>query len=184
MNERENMRIVNIFDAAKEGNFEALQKFYNGNINQINEFTGLNLLQSTLISSNNIDERLKIVDFLLNKGIDVNYSDKKYQRNALHILFFNFLRGDVEYLTNVVGKLINAEINVNALDKYNATPLKYAITICKLKTEELRTVYIGMIRAGADYNLKDIFGKSCIDYAKELAWRTEFIEIVEEVLYD
>lgn len=175
------MKIVNIFDAVKEGNFKEFQRFYTGNINVINEFTQLNLLQTALLSVSNETERLKIVSFLLEKGIDVNYQDSKYCRNALHTIFFNFFRGDVQYLLNVVKMLADADIDINAVDKYHAIPLKYAITICKLKTEEMKDVYSSMLKAGADYNLKDVFGKSCIDYAKELTWRTEFIKIVKEI---
>lgn len=174
------MKIVNVFDAVKEGDFEEFQRLYTGDINEINKFTQLNLLQTTLINTNNEDGRLKIINFLIESGINVNYQDCKYQRNALHVTFFNFLRGDVIYLLNVVNALVDAGININAVDKYNAIPLKYAITICKLETEELRDVYNIMIKEGADYNLKDMFGKSCIDYAKELTWRSEFIKIVEE----
>ncbi|MGA3439575.1 ankyrin repeat domain-containing protein, partial [Lactiplantibacillus plantarum] len=29
-------------------------------------------------------------------------------------------------------------------------------------------------------NLKDGFGKSCLDYAKEYSWRNDFLDIVKE----
>lgn len=178
------MKIVNMFDALIEGNFKEFQRLYNGNINDINEFTQLNLLQTTLVNTNNEGERIKIISYLLSNGININYQDKKYRRNALHTVFFNFLRGDIKYLSKVVEMLINSGIDINRVDIYNAVPLKYAITVCKLKTEEMRDVYSNILRAGADYNLKDIFGKSCMDYAKELSWRTEFIKIVEEMKND
>ena len=174
------MKIVNMFDAAIEGNFEEFQRLYNGNINEINEFSKFNLLQTALADNHNESERIKIINFLIKSGIDVNYKDSKYKRNALHVLFFEFLRGDVVYLLEVVKILIDAGVDINAVDKYNAIPLKYAITICKLRTEELKDIYISLIKAGARYDLKDVFDKSCIDYAKELTWRSEFVEIVEE----
>jgi len=80
--------------------------------------------------------------------------------------------------------LVDAGIEINALDKYKSIPLKYAVTIGKLHAEELEDVYKCMIRAGSDYNLKDAFGKSCIDYARELTWRNGFIRIVEEMRND
>ena len=174
------MKIVNVFDAVMEGNFEEFKKLYKGNVNEINEFSKFNLLQTALVESNNEKERIKIIDFLIKNGIDVNYKDCKYQRNALHVVFFNFLRGDIDYLESVVKLLVDAGVDINAVDKYAAIPLKYAITICKLNTEALKDIYSDMIKAGADYNLKDSFGKSCIDYAKEFSWRNDFIKIVEE----
>ena len=70
------------------------------------------------------------------------------------------------------------------INNLKAIPLKYAITIVKLHTEEIKKVYRYMIKAGSDYNLKDAFGKSCIDYAKELTWRNGFIKIAEEMEND
>jgi len=129
-------------------------------------------------------ERLKIVKYLIGEGIDIHYKDDKNQRNALHVLFFNFLRGDVGYLLEITKILVSAGIEINAVDKYGAIPLKYALTICKLKTEEMKGVYEYLLRAGSDYMLKDISDKSCIDYAQELSWRNEFINIVEETRND
>lgn len=43
------MKIINVFDAVKEGNFEKFQRMYTGNINEINEFTRLNLLQTIFL---------------------------------------------------------------------------------------------------------------------------------------
>lgn len=179
------MRIVDVFDAVREGDFQEFQKLYTGDINVLNEYSSkFNLLQSVLISNNNEAERLKIIAFLLKNNIDINYKDKKYNRNALHWLFFNFPRGNAEYLLRVVTMLVDAGIEINMLDKYKAIPLKYAITIVKLPTEEIEKVYRCMIKAGSDYNLKDAFGKSCIDYARELTWRNEFIKIVEDMEND
>lgn len=155
-----------MFDALLEGNFKEFQRLYNGNINDINEFTHLNLLETTLVNTNNEGERIKVISYLLSNGIDIKFQDKKYRRNALHTVFFNFLHGDIKYLSEVVEMLIDSGIDINRVDKYNAVPLKYAITVCKLKTEEMRDVYSNILRAGADYKLKDIFGKSCMDYAK------------------
>lgn len=178
------MRIINVFDAAIEGNYQEFMRLYTGNVNVVNKYTRLNLLQTVLVETYNEIERLKIIAFLLNNNIDINYKDRKYNRNALHAIFFNFLEGDAGYLLDAVIMLLEAGIEVNAIDKYQAIPLQYAITVCKLKTEEMKDIYVYMLRAGSDYNMKNIFGKSCIDYAKELTWRTEFIKIAEEMKND
>ena len=174
------MKIINVFDAAIEGNFAEFQKLYTGDINIINEYTKLNLLCTTLCYTKNENDRIKIVDFLIKNKININFMEKKYKRNALHEVFINFYHGDSKYLYNVVKMLIDSGININATDKYNAIPLKYAITVCKLKTDELKDVYRLMLATGADYNLKDEFEKSCLVYAQELNWRNDFISIVEE----
>ncbi|MBE5981448.1 MAG: ankyrin repeat domain-containing protein [Paenibacillaceae bacterium] len=175
------MKIVNIFDAVKEGSWEEFKKLFNDEINQINEFTSFNLLETLLLKNDNTQERLKIIEFLIKNGIDIHHKEKKYQRNALHVLFFNFLRGDVKYLLEVTKILVSAGINVNEVDIYNAIPLKYSLTISKLKTEEMLPVYKYLLNVGSDYKIKDSFEKSCIDYAQELTWRTEFINLTKEI---
>ena len=173
------MTIVNMFDAAKEGDFEAFQRLYNSNVNEVNTHTGLNLIQTALVTDKNAEERIKIIEFLLREGADVYYKDEDEQKNALHILLVSFYRGDVIFLERAVKLLIDAGAEVNATDRYGAIPLKYAITICKMKTEELESVYTCLVEAGSDYTLKDGFDKSCLDYAKEYAWRNGFVEIAE-----
>ncbi|WP_170164193.1 hypothetical protein [Mobilisporobacter senegalensis] len=36
----------------------------------------------------------------------------------------------------------------------------------------------------SNYNCKDKYGKSCLDYANEFLWRKGFIELVEELEHD
>lgn len=128
----------------------------------------------------NPHDKINIIKFLISEGIDVNYKDNKYNRNALHNFYFNVLRPSSEYMMQISKNLINSGINVNSTDKYNAIPLKYAITITKKATEEIKQVYWYLLKEGSNYIQKDIFGKSCIDYANEYSWRTDFIKIVEE----
>lgn len=176
------MILVNIFDAAREGEWNAFQKFFDGNINQINPYAdNFNLLQMAVTSTKNPEGRLAIVRFLLEHGIDLDYREKKCNRNALHIAFFGFLKGDIEYLKKQTELLISAGLDVNAVDKFDAIPLKYAITISKHTTEEMKELYAMLIRAGSDYRRKDTFQKSCLDYAQEYSWRNGFIEIVKEI---
>ena len=175
------MILVDIFDAAREGDWDAFQKFFNGNINQINQHSNYNLLQLVVTSTENPEDRLAILRFLLENGIDLDYRDKKFQRNALHIAFFGFRKGDLEYLKNQTELLISAGVDVNAVDKFDAIPLKYAITISKHTTEEMKEIYEMLIRSGSDYKKKDTFQKSCLDYAQEYSWRNGFVEIVKEI---
>lgn len=178
------MILANVFDATREGNWEAFQKFYNGSVNQLNPHTGYNLLQLAVTSTQNPEERLQIIRFLLEHGIDLAYKEPAQQRNVLHIAFFGFLRGDIEYLKKLTELLITAGADVNAADKFNAIPLKYAITISKHPTEDMKDIYAMLIRAGSDYTRKDTFQKSCLDYAQEYSWRNGFLDIVREIEAD
>lgn len=174
------MRITNIFDAVREGTYDDVRKYYNGDINIINEYTGLNLLCLAVVNDKNPHDKIDIINFLISEGIDVNYKDKRYNRNALHNFYFNVLRPSSEYMMQISKILISSGICVNSNDKYNSIPLKYAITITKKATEEIKVVYWYLLKEGSNYMQKDIFGKSCIDYANEYSWRTDFIKIVEE----
>lgn len=37
-----------------------------------------------------------------------------------------------------------------------------------------------LLQKSLNYRLKDVFDKSCIDYAEEYSWRNRFLEIVKE----
>lgn len=171
--------ITDIFDAIRDGSYEDFREYYDSNIENVDKYTGLNLLLTAMVNSKNPIEKIKIIQTLIKEGIDINYTSTKYHRNALHTLYFNALRSDAEYLEKVVDILITAKIDLNAKDIYQAIPLKYAITVCKNTTSDMEQQYKHLIKCGSDYNHKDKFGKSCLDYAKELTWRIDFLKFVE-----
>ena len=70
------MTIVNIFDAAREGDWDAFRKFYSGNINEVDPYSNFNLLQLAVTSTENSEGRLAIIRFLLENGVDLNFRDK------------------------------------------------------------------------------------------------------------
>lgn len=174
------MKIINIFDAAYEGIAKNFFKYYDNNINQVNKFTNLNLLSTVILNDNHPDDRLEIIKYLLHNEIDINFVEPEDNRNVLHTMFFNFIQGSAKFYYDVTKILIEYKADVNKTDKYNAIPLKYAITSPKLQTNELHDIYLLLLKNKSDYNLKDVFGKSCMDYAKEYSWRNEFIDIVKE----
>ena len=175
------MILVNVYDAAREGDWNAFQRFFDGNTNQINPDSKFNLLQLAVTSTENPEGRLSIIRFLLEHGIDLNYRDKKFQRNALHVAFFGFRKGNLEYLKKQTELLISAGVDVNAVDTFDAIPLKYAITISKHTTEEMREIYEMLIRSGSNYKKEDAFHKSCLDYAQEYSWRNGVIDIAKDM---
>ena len=172
--------VYDLFSAVGEGTFKEFKNFYHGEINQVNKNLNLNLLQMALTNDEQPEEKMKIIEFLLRKGIDINYQDKKDHRNALHMFYFWVLRPTIEYETTITNLLIENGVDVNQVDKYNAIPMKYAITVNQLDTVENKGMYQALLAAGSDYNRKDKFGKSILDYAKEYSWRNDFIEIVDE----
>ncbi|MBM6617095.1 ankyrin repeat domain-containing protein [Bacillus suaedaesalsae] len=174
------MRLINVFDAAKEGTFEEFRSFYTNKVNETSDTLGLNLLHLALVNDKKQEEKLKIIEYLISEGIDINFIDKKYSRNALHNFYFNVLRPSPEYMLTITKLLVQNGIDINALDKFNSSPLKYAITITKLPTTEIKQVYKYLLDNGADYTIKDQFGKSCIDYSEEYSWRNDVLKIIEE----
>lgn len=178
------MTISDVFDAVREGTYEEFLKWYDGNINQIDKYTNLNLLEMAVVNDKQAQEKIKIIDYLLEHGININFVDSKNKRNALHQFFFNVYRAKKEYYLTITEKLVKAGIDINAEDKFNAIPLKYAITVNKLTTDDMEKVYRYLLENGSSYNRADVFGKSCIDYANEYSWRMGFIDIVKEIEND
>ena len=80
----------------------------------------------------------------------------------------------------MVKLLIEAGIDVNAVDKFGSSPMTYSVTLLKLATEELEPLYKLLLEAGSDYKLKNKSGKSCLDYAEEYSWRSSLLDIIKE----
>ncbi|MGG5342092.1 ankyrin repeat domain-containing protein [Enterococcus sp. AZ192] len=174
------MKMTTIFDAVRDGSLDDVKKMYKGDINEVNNELDLNLLCMAMTNMNNESEKIKIIQFLIDEGININYTTSKYQRNALHMLYFCNLRPSIDYMVEISKVLIDNGIDINGLDKYKAIPLKYSITINKLSTDENKPLYWMLLEAGSNFELKDSFGKSCLDYAQEYSWRNDFVKIVEE----
>ncbi|WKF84405.1 ankyrin repeat domain-containing protein [Lacticaseibacillus pantheris] len=174
------MKILTVFDAASEGTFQDFQELFNGDVNEVNKYTGLSVLMYCMLNNKLIDDKLKIIKFLIKNGADVNRIDKKLRRNALHVLTFTEMRPNVDYLLTVVKLLVEAGIDVNAQDKFGATPIKYLVTLNKLGSHEIDDVFKYLLAHGANPYLKDVFGKSPLDYANEYSWRSDFVDVVKE----
>ncbi|MEK4523645.1 ankyrin repeat domain-containing protein [Psychrobacillus sp. FSL W7-1457] len=174
------MKITNVFDAVLKGTFEDFKSFYNGEVNQINPHSKLNLLSTAMLNSEKPDDKLTIIQYLLENGVDISFTDSLYKRNALHTFFFNVMKGPKDYMEQVVRLLVKNGVDVNGLDKFHSIPLKYAITVNKNTTEDMKEIYSYLVKEGSDVNIKDTFNKSIVDYAKEFPWRIEFLEIVKE----
>ena len=151
------MRITDIFDAVRDGTYSDFLKFYTGDPNLFNKYTGLSLFQLVFVNDHNTDEKIKMIRFLISEGADVNFKSPKDQRNALHIFYFSVLRPDPQYMLEVTQLLVEAGVDINEKDKYGAIPLKYAITVVKLPTETAMSVYKYLIDHGSNIYEKDSY---------------------------
>ena len=173
------MRIVNVYDASSEGRYEEFNMLYDGNVNQINVHTKLNLLQAVVAGDDNLEERMKIAKYLISNDVDINYVGGKYKRNCLHILFANRRISNVDYLFSMTKILIENNININFKDKFGAIPLHYLLGPNQYDIEDLREIYMYLVTNKSDYQEKDNYGNSCMDYATQFK-REVFIEVVKE----
>ena len=171
---------MDIFDIVQDGTYNEFIESYNGGITQIDKYTKLNLLCTAMLNNNLPEEKLKIIKYLLSEKVEVNFLSKKENRNALHYFFQANWWPKIEYAYEVAKLLIEAGIDVNAVDKFGSIPMTYSVTLLKLATEELEPLYMLLLEAGSDYKLKNKSGKSCLDYAKEYSWRSSLLDIIKD----
>ena len=190
MNNKEikEMNICNIFDAAEYGDINSLKKYYDGDINIVNKYTKLNLLQTVICGNADIDKGIDIITFLLEAGIDINYVDSKDKQNALFNLYSStYFAGskslEGEYILEVTKKLVEAGIDINHRDKRGAISLSYLVA-GKLDSSRLQPVLELLFEKGVDFLSKDNFGNSCLDYAKMFSWRKDIVRLMEDRIND
>lgn len=171
---------MDIFDIVQNGTYNDFIESYNGDITQIDRYTKLNLLCTAMLNDDLPEEKLKIIKYLLSEKVEINFLSQKENRNALHYFFQVNWRPKIAYAYEVVKLLIEAEIDVNAVDKFGSIPMTYSVTLLKLPTDELEPLYKLLLEAGSDYKLKNKSGKSCLDYAEEYVWRSGLLDIIKE----
>lgn len=174
------MKIFDIFDAAKSGSLSDMLSFYDGNINQIDKYSGLNLLCMAMTNVKNESDKVEIISFLIKEGIDINFCTKRDQRNALHYLYYCNMRFNPEYMLTVTNLLLSQNIDVNQIDKYGHIPLFYLLSLHKMEMDDITPLCKILLQKGSDYRLEDKLGKSCVSISKEYSWNNGFLNIVEE----
>ena len=112
------MRITDIFDAVRDGTYSDFLKFYTGDPNLFNKYAGLSLLQLAFVNDHNTNEKIKMIQFLISEGADVNFKSPKDQRNALHIFYFSVMRPEPQYMLKATQLLVEAGVDINGKDKY------------------------------------------------------------------
>lgn len=177
------MTICNVFDAVSCGDIKMLKHYYTGDVNCVNQYTGLNLLQTVLCGEGRYKERLGIVTFLLAEGIDVNFADNKDKENALHYLYSTADDDGgltyAEYALSVTKMLLDAGIDVNHKDKHGSNSLSNVIALDFNNEDSKLKVLKMLLDAGADYREKDNYGFSCLDYAKRFK-NEKIVKMLEE----
>ena len=171
---------MDIFDIVQNGTYNEFIKSYDGDITQIHKYTKLNLLCTAMLNDDLPEEKFKIIKYLLSEKVEINFLSKQENRNALHYFFQANWRPKIAYVYEVVKLLVEAGIDVNAVDKFGSIPMTYSVTLLKLATEELEPLYKLLLEAGSDYKLKNKSGKSCLDYAGEYSWRSSLLDIIKE----
>ena len=171
---------MDIFDIVQNGTYNEFIKSYDGDITQIDKYTKLNLLCTAMLNDDLPEEKLKIIKYLLSEKAEINFLSKQENRNALHYFFQANWRPKIAYAYPGVKLLVEAGIDVNAVDKFGSIPMTYSVTLLKLATEELEPLYKLLLEAGSDYKLKNKSGKSCLDYAGEYSWRSSLPDIIKE----
>ena len=80
------MKITDAYDAALEGNYDEFLKRFDGDVTQVEPSTHFNLLMAAAAQESSAEDRLKIMKYLLDHGIDVNFTDKK--QSAMHCICY------------------------------------------------------------------------------------------------
>ncbi|MBE6468983.1 MAG: hypothetical protein E7001_03250 [Coriobacteriaceae bacterium] len=168
--------ILDQFDAADCGAVEDMERLYQGDPNARNRFT---LLGHCAGSRRDPEGRLDVARWLLDHGADPNGRSERGM-TPLHLLLFDMFPRPVPYLVAMTDLLLGAGADASAEDNYKETPLGYAVRNTKGRTEELRPIYLALLRLGADPRHVNTFGRTPLDYARELSFRRGFVDIVEE----
>ena len=193
------MEVTDIYSAVVEADFRNFKRYYKGNINQVHKVSYVNrdgknntdlfsLLMLAVSKTTNLKERLELIKFLIKQGINVNYADKAYGRNALHFLYFfindnNNKENLSRYVFEVTKVLIKAKIDVNKTDIAGQIPLMLAICNKNIALKDMKETYRLLLNAGSQYTLHDIGGNSCIDAANAFPEERGFIDIVKKGNY-
>lgn len=200
-----------VYYGAKDGSKDAAElliNLTNININTQNKY-GFTLLDEAVEGGSK-----NMVVFLINKGADVNAKNSIDWETPLHVLAD---RSEDHYKHGVTPAeaigiaevLIASGVDVNAKDKYGATPLHCAAIAWPYIRKEVAEFLINkgadinvkdnagmtplylsvefrrkevatlLISKGADVNARDNNGKTPLDYAKEKGY-TEMVEILQK----
>lgn len=145
----------NVFDVARKGNLEEIERIMKADkemINQIDENSYSPLILACY------HQNTEVAEFLINHVNNIDYVSK--QGTALSALCIN-------YDKNLVLKILQKNANPNIKDENGITPLIWAV---KMGNQELVAI---LLKYKADKNIIDNYGKSAFEYA--IASKNEII---------
>lgn len=170
-----------IFDFAEEANYEKLKsKLRFKNVNQINR-SGFNCLHYAVFSCANKEERMKVVRYLLKRGIDINCQDKEENRNALLTLLADFHIKDMGFKLEVTKILLDNGIDIHSQDMYTGDALSYLVMNNNINNDEGKELVRLLIKNKVDYQKKYRGGQTIFEFCSE-SNKKILKDIIEEEL--
>lgn len=153
----------NLFEYIRKGDSDSFFSLFHEDDLNVTEDDGYSLLHVSIARG-----RTQIIEFLVDRGIDLNKKDKKQGKSALHIAatYQDF---------QTVNLLISKGANINELDNNFNTPLSDAFISSKKDWDLVKF----FIRSGANPFLQNKFGNSVAKMVKES--NNELVSFINEV---
>ena len=142
------MNDFEIFDACRRGDLAAVQQLYANNADCIHAVDAKGFTPLIIAAYNDQPE---IVNFLLQKGVDVNAQDAAGNTALMGVCFKGY--------RHIAKQLLNAGADVNMRNSNGAPALTFAATFGHLQIAQW------LLEKGADLSLRDSRGKSPLDHA-------------------
>lgn len=157
--------------AAAEGDMETVGRLVSRGVNvntaDENHLTALHYAA--------MNARTKVLEFLIDRGADVNATDTKGGFSPLHWVVINVqpCLFDEERVDSCIEALIRGGGKINAKDFNQATPLHFAA-----RTDNHALVDT-LMRLGADPNETDVLGRTCARVAKSPSTKILMLKLVD-----
>ncbi|EMF81838.1 ankyrin repeat protein [Leptospira weilii serovar Topaz str. LT2116] len=150
------------FRAIQNGNVKRVYSFLQNGLNpNLNRFHGMTPLSLAVEY-----DRLEVVRVLIEYFADPNLSDEK---TGLTPLIHSILK---DFSSAMISTLIKGGAELDQRDKSGMSPLHHCVSEGKL--EFLRF----LLEKGADPNVRDLDGVTCINLAKSSHGMSEFVELL------
>ncbi|WP_061224637.1 ankyrin repeat domain-containing protein [Leptospira weilii] len=150
------------FRAIQNGNVKRVHSFLQNGLNpNLNRFHGMTPLSLAVEY-----DRLEVVRVLIEYFADPNLSDEK---TGLTPLIHSILK---DFSSAMISTLIKGGAELDQRDKNGMSPLHHCVSEGKL--ESLRF----LLEKGADPNVRDLDGVTCINLAKSSHGMSEFVELL------